>query len=191
MNGKENIIKRILDDAQVKCAQIVDNANKSAEKIVAKAQSDAQDDFALLQTKLQKQHADKTNNAVLQAQLESRKYVLAQKQSIIGLCYDKAKDALANLGDKERSEFLRNVLTEFAEDGEVVFVNANDVKLITEQILASTGKKLVLGNTCAEIDGGVILQGDGYVKNLSLQRLVDYARQNTEGAVAHALFGNE
>ena len=34
MNGKENIIQRILDDADAKCAQIVDNANKSAEKAV-------------------------------------------------------------------------------------------------------------------------------------------------------------
>ena len=191
MNGKENIIQRILDDAEVKCTQIVDNANKSAEQIVAQAKAVSQSDFALLQHKLEAQRNDKVNNAILQAQMESRKYALAQKQALIGQCYDKAKQSLASLSDKERGAFLRNVLTKFAEDGETVFVNANDSKLVTDKLLAETGKKLTLGKTTAGIDGGVILEGDGYVKDLSLTRLIDYARQNTEGAVAHALFGNE
>lgn len=191
MNGKENIIQRILDDAEVKCTQIVDNANKSAEQIVAQANAVSQSDFALLQHKLEAQRNDKVNNAILQAQMESRKYALAQKQALIGQCYDKAKKALASLSDKEHGAFLRDVLAKFAEDGERVFVNANDGKLVTDKLLAETGKKLTFGKTTADIDGGVILEGDGYVKDLSLTRLIDYARQNTEGAVAHALFGNE
>lgn len=191
MNGKDNIIQRILTDAGDKCDKIIENATENATQILSECENAIDIERKAINERVEKQKAEQLQNALAKAQLDARKYKLAQKQKLIQSCYEKAQRKLTDLTDRERMDFLRKLLNTYAENGETVLVSQRDSRFVTQVFLDGIGKNLILGKTYLNADGGVILVGKTYTKDLTLPQLIAYARQNTEGAVADALFGNE
>ena len=189
MNGKENIINKILADADLKCQEIVAQAQAQAEQItaIAKALSDAETQS--VSKRLANISAERERNLKASALLEARKYKLGKKQQLISRCYDKAMNELKMLSAKDKEKFLAKLIQNYAENGETVLISKADKDVVTQKFLDSFGKKLVLGKTFAQIDGGLILQGNGYDKDLSLDKVLSVVRNDTEAAVAKALFG--
>ena len=190
MNGKENIINKILSDADEKCAKIVGNAEQTAAELRTQAEAEVQADKQSLQAKADFAAAERIRNRVATAELEARKYRLNAKQKLISECYDKALNRLANLPAKEKQAFVSGLLTRYADTGETVTVAKADKDVITQKLLDEVGKKLTLSKTYHNGQGGVILEGDGYEKDLTLSRVVAYLCEQTEGKVAAVLFGD-
>lgn len=188
MNGKENIINKILSDADRKCAEILAEAQLQAQEICENAKQVVESEKKTLDSRLEKLSDESLRNGSASAQLSARKYKLLKKQQLISACYDKALNFLENMSDKQKQDFIRKLLNDFAEDGETVFVADADSELVDQKFLNGIEKKLVLGGTCKAL-GGIVLQGDGYDKDLTLEKVVAYAREQTETAVARALFG--
>lgn len=189
MNGKENIINKILSDADAKCQGIVAQAQTQAEQISAIAKALADAETQSVAKRLSAVSAEREHNLKASAVLEARKYRLGKKQSLISACYDKARAELTSLSVKEKTKFLSKLIECYAEKGETVYVSKADKDIVTQKFLDGFGKKLVLGKTFAQIDGGLILEGDGYDKDLSLDKVLSVARNETESDVAKALFG--
>ncbi len=188
MNGKENIINKILSDADCKCAEILTEAQSQAQEITESAKRAVEAEEKNLALRLERLSTESLRNGSASAQLSARKYKLLKKQQLVSACYEKVLTSLENMTADQKQDFIRKLLNDFAEDGETVFVADVDSKLVDQKFLNGTGKKLVLGGTC-RARGGVILQGDGYDKDLTLEKVVAYAREQTETAVAKALFG--
>lgn len=188
MNGKENIINKILSDADCKCGEILAEAQAQAQEIAENAQRSVAAEEKLLSARLEKLSAESLRNGLAAAQLSAKKYKLLKKQQLISECYQKVLDALVALPASQKKAFLNKLLCNFAEDGETVFVAECDAKTVNQKFLDGIGKNLVLGGTCKAL-GGIILQGDGYDKDLTLEKVVAYARERTEADVAKALFG--
>lgn len=189
MDGKEKIIARILEDANAKCQSILDEANKKADAISAQSQQTVAAERVLLDQKLKASAETTLRNALSNAKLEGRKYLLQQKQALIDKAYDGALDNLRQMSGKQYTAFVVKLLSKYAEDGEVVRISKRDANVITQTVVEQSGKRLTLSKQYADIDGGVLLEGNGYDKNLSLTALVRYARQNTDMSVAKILFG--
>lgn len=190
MDGKEKIIARILEEADKKCQSIVDEAQKKADAIALNSQNTVAAERVLMEQKLKASAEETLRNALSNAKLEGRKYLLQQKQALIDKAYAGALDSLSKLSGKEYKAFVVKLLKAYAEDGETVRVCQRDAKTITQEVLDQSGKSLTLSDQYADIDGGVLLEGDGYDKNLSLTALVRYARQSTDMSVAKILFGD-
>lgn len=191
MNGKENIINKILSDADEKCARIVAKAEQTAAEMKSQAEAEVEAEKRALQVKAENLAAERIRNRVATAELDARKYKLNAKQQIISECYDKALQRLAALPTKEKQAFVLNLLKKYAETGETVIVAKQDKDVITQKLLDEANKKLILSKTYHEGLGGVILEGVGYEKDLTLSRIVNYLREQTEGKVAQALFGEQ
>lgn len=191
MNGKENIINKILSDADEKCARIVAKAEQTAAEMKSQAEAEVEAEKRALQVKAENLAAERIRNRVATAELDARKYKLNAKQQIISECYDKALQRLAALPAKEKQAFVLNLLKKYAETGETVIVAKQDKDVITQKLLDEANKKLILSKTYHEGLGGVILEGVGYEKDLTLSRIVNYLREQTEGKVAQALFGEQ
>ena len=189
MNGKENIINKILCDADEKCQKLISTAEQKAEQLKAQAQAECEADKQAMLVKAQNAASERLRNRVATAELDARKYKLGAKQRLIGDCYDKALHRLADLPVREKQSFVLGLLKKYAEQGETVIVAKCDRDVITQKTLDEANKKLVLSKTCHNEQGGVILQGQGYEKDLTLKRVVDYLREQTEGKVAKSLFG--
>lgn len=189
MNGKENIINKILSDADEKCARIVAAAEQTASNLKSQAESDAEADKQALQARVQALTAERARNRVATAELDARKYRLNAKQKLISDCYDKALKHFASLSAKEKQAFVLGLLKKYAEEGESVRVAKADKDVITQKLLDEAKLKLTLTKSCHDQLGGVILEGRGYEKDLTLSRIVSYLREQTESKVAAALFG--
>lgn len=190
MNGKENIINKILSDADEKCARIVANAEQTAAELKAQAENEAEAEKQALAARTEAVAAERVRNRVATAELDARKYALSCKQKLIAQCYDKALKHFASLPARDKQAFVVKLLKKYAEQGETVVAAKADKDVVTQKVLDEVGKKLVLSNKYHGELGGVILEGSGYEKDLTLNRIVEYLREQTEGNVAAALFGD-
>ena len=189
MNGKENIINKILSDADTKCQNILATANEQAQAILDAAKTSVERDRAELEVRIEATTVERIRNRVATAQLDGKKYRLNAKQRLIDKCYQLAYEQLVKLNDKERLNFVANLITKYAEDGETVFVCEKDGALVTQKFLDGFNKSLKLGKKYVVADGGIVLEGDGYEKDLTLSRVIAYVREQTEAKVAEALLG--
>lgn len=189
MNGKENIISKILSDADATCTATLNAANKQAQLIAEQAQAAIDGDRQALSVRIEALSAEFVRNRLATAELDARKYKLNAKQGLISDCYNIAYDKLAKMSAREKETFLRSLLKTYAEQGETVCVCKADKDVVTQKFLDGINKGLVLGKTTVDADGGVVLQGKGYEKDLTLKSVLAFVREQTEGKVADALFG--
>lgn len=190
MNGKENIIQRILADADSKCEYILSEAEARAAEIIATANQTVSDERKALDEKTKLLAEEKRRNGLAAAQLAARKYRLQKKQELISECYDKALKELAQLPPEGVKQLATRLITAYAEQNERVCISAMYENVITQQLLDGFNMGLVLDERRIEDDGGLLLLGDGYQKELSLNRLVAYSRERTEAKLSAALFGD-
>lgn len=191
MNGKENIINKILADADNKCEEILAAAELQAQETTNLAKAYADAETQAMVRRLETLAVERERNSIANADLEARKYKLLQKQRLIGVCYDKALAALSKASDKDKLAFIGKILKTHAEKGETVFVCKADKNLVTQKYLDGFNLGLTLGKTYLDAAGGVILSGASYDKDLTLEKLVAYSREQTESRVAKALFGDK
>ena len=189
MNGKENIINKILSDADDKCAKILAAAEQNAASIKEQALIAAEADKQALNARVEALTAERIRNRVATAELDARKYGLAAKQRLITDCYDKALQIFVNMTAQDKQAFVTKLLIKYAEEGETARIAKADENVITQKVLDSVGLKLKLDTKFHSGVGGVVLLGNGYEKDLTLTSVIAYLREQTEGKVASTLFG--
>ena len=189
MNGKENIINKILSDADTKCQKILEQAKLEAQEIISAAEASIKRDRSELDLRIEATTAERIRNRVATAELEGKKYRLNAKQQLINKCYQLAYEQLLKQSDKERLALIGSLIDKYAEQGEVVYVAEKDGKLVTQKYLDGFERGLKLGKRYIAADGGIVLEGAGYEKDLTLSRVIRYAREQTEAKVAEALLG--
>lgn len=189
MNGKENIINKILSDADAKCAKLVANANEQAQQIVDAAKALADKERAELEIRLQSVADERKRNRAASVELDARKYRLGARQQLIADCYKRVYDVICGYSVEQRAKFVGTLLAKYAEKGETVYITQVDASHVTQRFLDGFELDLKLGDRYIRADGGVVLTGDGYEKNLTLNNVIRYLRESTEGNVAAILTG--
>ncbi|MCH5156455.1 MAG: hypothetical protein J1G02_01095 [Clostridiales bacterium] len=189
MNGKENIINKILSDADAKAAEILSAAESSAQTIIDKAEQAIAGDRQALEQRLQTVAAERQRNRKATAELDAKKYTLERKQQLISRCYELVYDKLVHMSDEERQGLIGSLLEKYAEAGETVYVTQADAKFVTQVWLNGFEKNLTLGKKYIKADGGIVLEGNGYEKDLTLKSVVKYLREQTENKVVELLLG--
>lgn len=185
-NGKSKIIDRILSDGQLKCDKIIENAATAANNIVDAAKDAVAADLLRQKNRLDADSKDSIRRFLSAAELSSKKYALAQKQDLISAAFARAENQIKNLSQQQYIEFIRMLLKKYSSAGETLIVAKNDAAIIDESIAKQFG--LVLSDKVGDFDGGIILVGDGYEKNLTLAAIMQELRQQNEIEVAQILF---
>ncbi len=184
MNGKESIINKILSDADARCAQILSAAENNAAEVVCSAGESVRTEKESLDRRIASMREERIRNARANAELEAKKYRLAVRQQLVSDCYDQAYKQIAAMDKEDRLDFIGELLTRYAEDGETVYITKTDSVSVTQMWLNGFEKHLTLGNRYIRADGGVVLEGEGYEKDLTLKRVVQYLKERTEARVA-------
>ncbi len=188
MNGKENIINKILADAEEKCQEILSAAHTQAQEITDLSRAFADAETQASKRRLQSLSDERKRNSIANARLDGRKYKLLQKQKLISSCYDKAVEEMKKMPVAGKKAFLTRLIETYAEQGETVRPCKTDVEIVTQKFLDGFKKGLVLGKP-TDAEGGLIFEGVGYDKDLTLAKFVAYIREQTESSVSRALFG--
>ena len=198
MNNINKITDRILSDARQEIGALEAETKARCEQIEADGKAAAQDAYW-------QQFKKGTANAALRlerlgsmAQLEAKKQVLREKQTLIGEAFDRAVELMRTLPDAEYTKLGAYLTADAAVTGnEKVILSAADREkfgpaVVEKANAVRAGRNQPAGLTLAEetrpISGGAILS-DGQVEmNCSLDVLVNAGKGELAGEVAKILF---
>lgn len=182
MSNLDNIINKIIEDAEDKAALIKEEAREKAQSIVEKRVADAED---LKQKALKRAEAEAamtTERIVGNADLKSRDMLLSAKQSVIARVLDEAKEVLLSLSDEDYVKVLEKKLQD---------IDRSEAPLL----LVPVGKKQVLegksmGLSVQESDdvkSGFCVDYKGTTINNDFTELVDYLKDDLEAEIIQIL----
>lgn len=198
MNGIEKIIGKIEGDAKSEISSIRNQTKSECDRIAEDSDKRAQE----LYWKLFK---DGTNDAAKQlerlgsvAQLESKKQLLAAKQKMIALTFERAVEMMRSLPEDQYVLVLAKLASESSVTGNEKLIFSPDEKekigrkvcAKANELLKNAGKSasLSVAPETRGIRGGLILSRGEIEVNCSLDALAESCRHELTGELAQILF---
>lgn len=194
----KEIKEKIISDAQIKANEIIVQAESKAKKIKSKGIKEAENIKNDILGKNRQEGLLKKNKILTEANLNAKKTILSEKQGIIEKVFSKALEDILNLEDREYCKFIKKIILNNIENGnEIIYISETDKKRITKVFIDDTnrelknkGKKgeLILDTSYIQIKGGVIIGSGNIRKNISLELLLQKAREEYEMEINNQLF---
>lgn len=194
MDGQQKIIDKILSDAKHDAGEMLSEALKKAEALVAAKQSEADAEYDLSVEEARKAGEEVVRRRLTVADLEVKKLLLSAKKQAVDEAFGESLKKLLALPKEEYTALVGSMIASAADDGDVVVISENDKNVLTkavfDKISAKIGKKLTLSDTFGNFKGGVMLLGKGVDKNLTFESELALLRDEVEPEVAKIMFSN-
>jgi V/A-type H+-transporting ATPase subunit E len=186
MGNGQNIIDKIIADANAEAQKIESAARAEAEKTVAAAMAKAEKE-SLRMENIGKDEADKTAaKEISSAQMKAKQMILAAKQKCIEKTVEEAKKQLKELSDAEYKVVILNMIVaaKAEKDSEVI---------LSKEDKEAFGKDIEkLGFTVSEetrpIDGGFVIKNGDIEYNYSFESIISVEKEEIDQAAAKILF---
>lgn len=189
--AKEEIVERILSDAQAEARATVAEAEERAAAVVAAAEARAEALKAETKQEIAARSKAIAEGKAAAARLDSAKILLGEKRRVIDTVYARALEKLLALGEKECLSLTAALLERYAEDGdEVVFAENYAFYDKAAHLPVFKAKNLKLSLSRANISGGFLLRGSVSDKDLSYSALLGADREERQAELAAELFRN-
>lgn len=190
--SKEKLLEQIAHKAESEAESIklaaVNAAAESKAKAVAEFDAEYNKKIALINEDAERLIAGQTTLM----RLSSQKEELVVKRELLNEVYRLTKEKILQLSDKEYCEFVSRLIKDHAEEGDEVIICKRDSARLNKDWLSDLAFDLQLtlhlSNEFHNDDGGVILRGSKYDKNLTVSAIIFEAREKTERDVAKRLF---
>lgn len=194
MDGQQKIIDKILSDAKHDAGEMLSEALKKAEALVAAKQAEADAEYDLSVEEARKAGEEVVRRRLTVADLEVKKLLLSAKKQAVDEVFEESLKKLLALPKEEYTALVGSMIASAADDGDVVVISENDKNVLTkavfDKISAKIGKKLTLSDTFGNFKGGVMLLGKGVDKNLTFESELALLRDEVEPEVAKIMFSN-
>ncbi|MEA2021264.1 MAG: V-type ATP synthase subunit E [Candidatus Caldatribacteriota bacterium] len=194
----KEIKEKIILDAKINADEIIFQAESRASEIISKGKKEAENIKKDILDKNMQEGLLKKNKILTEANLNAKKTILYEKQFIIEGIFKKALENILKLDIREYRKFIKKLILNNIEKGnEIIYISEADKKRITKEFiedinseLGRNGKKgeLKLDNSCIQIKGGVIIGSGNIRKNISLELLLQKAREEYEMEINKQLF---
>lgn len=198
MNGMDKITARITAEADEAAAAVIAEAEKTAGEIRAAYKKQADEAYAARMSAGETEVRQGIERAERATRLEGRKNALALKQSILERAYDRAKEKLLALPEKEYSAFLAAQAGSAAVTGhEQVVINSQDRAMGAEIVRAANAMLearglpggLTLSDESGDFSGGLKLREGSVEVNCTVDTLLELSRSRLDAEIAAILFG--
>lgn len=194
MDGQQKIIDKILSDATHDAGEMLSEALKKAESLVAAKQAEADAEYDISVEEARKAGEEVVRRRLTVADLEVKKLLLSAKKQAVDEAFEESLKKLLALPKEEYTALVESMIASAADDGDVVVISENDKNVLTkaffDKISAKIGKKLTLSDTFGNFRGGVMLLGKGVDKNLTFESELALLRDEVEPEVAKIMFSN-
>ena len=184
-SGAEKLINTIMDEARAHARQIEADAETKVKTINAKLEADRAALAAEFAERSERLRSDTVARAMTNAELESRKNLLAKKRGLMDRAYSEAYKRICTLPEDKRAALLLKLLKAECEGGEVIHPAPKEDMAA---IVKDAGMGLTLGEEDPSIRNGFTVEGKGYFKNCSFTAVMEAAKEQTEAEVASLLF---
>ena len=188
--GKEEIVARLLSDAEAEAAETVRAAQIRAEEILAaaKEQCGRERDGAEREAEARAVRIREGREAT--ARLDGKKIRLAEKRRVLDAVYRRALEMLLCLDRSDAVALAERLLKENAEEGDEIvfsagFLYGEDI----ERLPVFREKKLTVSGERPDLGGGFLLRGKTSDKDITYPALLAADRENHQAEIARAVFG--
>ena len=191
MSGLENLIDKILKDAQSEARSIEEMAKAKAQEIIDAAAAQAQLEAEQILTDAKAEAAHNAQQIVLGRTLEIRDKNLEAKQQVLDKVFSQALEKLNSLPLEQYKVFIKNCLENIEPEGqEIIFPQRYGINSVADlnEYLVKTGKKGELKLGKGDVSGGFILKSGGVEENNTFEALLDYRRYTLESEVLKTLY---
>lgn len=189
--GIENVVARIISDAESAADNAVSAAEKRAAEIVAEAEKQAGRARIGTEAEVNAKCKALSDGMLAQSRLDGAKQLLAQKRRVIDSVYARVREKLNKLPKQEILKLSARLLEQYAEEGDEIafapdFAYAKDVAALDEV----KSKKLKVKPNDAKVDGGFVLRGKKADKDLSFGSLIAADREEYQSELALKIFND-
>ena len=187
----QNIVERILSDANAEAEKIINDGKLNAARIRQKCAEDNKLKQDEAQVEVRAKITFLTEKKQAAARLECAKLALSAKRRVIDQIYAMALSRLISLEKEQTLELAERLLESYAEQGDVIHLAQNfayekDLKLLP----VIKAKGLSICEERESIDGGMILVGKISDKDLSYGALLSADRAQFESEIAAKIFND-
>jgi len=197
----DDILKKITEDAEEEASRMMLEAEVRAGGIIEEAEKEASEKSRKDLLRAEAETEEERRRIMALERLEARRSLLMAKQEAVDEVYVKVLESLYNLSDDEYLGFVRRSVMETVETGEeTLLISPNDRERITPEFLGQLNSELekrgLPGSLKMEIvdsdlDGGVMLRGEGTEVNLTFAQILESIKEEVELEVIAILFPEE
>jgi V/A-type H+-transporting ATPase subunit E len=186
LKGIENIISRIMGDAETSANELKAQAEAKAAEALAEAKTQAERVYArgLESAKVEVENVLLRGKSM--ADLEGRKALLSARQEVVDEAFAMAEKALqAKRKDGDYANLLCNLAKSVLKKDSVVVLDKNDFDAVGAAVKSALGCDVEAGDLPS---GGLVVKSGGIELNLTFAALLRQYREELEQAVASVLF---
>lgn len=187
--GKQEIIDRIISDAEAAADLMIAEANAKAEELLAEAEARCKRETADTERECQEFAKDLQEKKAAAARLEIAKVLLSEKRKVLDYIYSVALAKLKEQSLQDPRSFYGSLLEKYAEQGDVVYFSKGFAfvdEISSLPIFAA--KSLRIATEAADIDGGILLVGEKADKDVSLNALIEQDKERFLSSIAAEIF---
>ena len=193
MKGTEKIIAHIQADAKAQADAILAQAERQCADVREDYERRAKESYGEKIRLGVKACQDKLDSVDRINQMESRKAVLALKQEMVSLSFDKACQRLVDLPAPQYTELLAKLASEASVTGdEQIVLNPRDRAAVGPAVVSLAnrlcGGHMSLSDTEGSFAGGLILRRGNIEVNCTAELLVELCRGEMSAGLADVLF---
>jgi len=188
-----DILALIESDARDKAKDTLADAEKQAQAILKQAGQDAEDITENIQREYSKKASLEKNRIIDNTRLDIKKRLLAKKQNLLSLAFQKSLTKLQGLPKKTYLSLVEKLLGENVTTGTEELVLSPKDKYLTEAFLQAYNKKhktrLKISPQTGDFSGGFILKTATVQTACTFEALLNTVREDHAVAVNRVLFG--
>lgn len=183
----DNLIKRILEEAEQKAAVIRSDAEASCDDIARAASERIAEQKASFSKAREQRVSGILDGCRTRAELDGRKEALQAKRVVLDAAFAATYSKLLALSDEKRIALYASLLKQEAKDGDVVVPAGCDRRNL-EEAIKTVSIPLTLSDKEAPVDAGFLLLAGSYEKDCSMKAVLNDLREREETNVAKILF---
>ena len=195
MDGLTNIIAKIDEQNTAECKAIIDSAESKAKEIIENAKITAKSVSDKILADASKKASVIDSKAVSSSELEYKRVLLAKKAEIIESSLALALEAIADCGDEEYFGYIEKLILNGAVEGEgVVYFNSKDISRLPEGFIRNMneklgdGKSIKLSDKAVSCIGGCVIEYPEMRIDCSFESLVADKKDDIRDEINRALF---
>ena len=194
MTGVEQMVERILQQAQADSDLIIKQTAAETEQTLLQARKQAEQESLARRQKTDKQAAEAVAFAHSAAALIRRNTLLEQRRKAIAQVLEQMLVQLHEMPSAQYFEMLEGMILRAAQAGEgTLFLNARDLARLPDGFAArvaapAAGKSIVTASQPVDIDGGFVLRYANTDMDCSFVSLLEERREQLEDLIQKELF---
>ena len=198
MENLSPLVKKIMAQAEAEAAQIIAEAEAYCRKVAEDGEAEASRKSETILARAEAEGRENVRRASVQASLSLRNAALSEKGKWVAEVMADLPSKLHSLNDKDYATMLRGFVLAAAPIGLIhvhpaevdkEIFDCSFVKGINEAIQArGQDTSLILTGECADIEGGILLEGDNVSVDCSLDSICDYHKEELEPIILAQLF---